>query len=54
MFNARSETGSGFTGAASNPYLWGALGLTLSLEAAALSIPPLRDVLGLTTLPANA
>lgn len=54
VFNARRGTGSGFRGAASNPYLWWALALTLALEAAALTIPPLRDVLELTTLPATA
>ncbi|MDX1619650.1 MAG: cation-transporting P-type ATPase [Nitriliruptorales bacterium] len=53
VFNARSDTGSGFTGAASNPWLWGALGLTAVLEAAALAIPPLREVLGLSSLPAQ-
>ncbi|HEU5150651.1 MAG TPA: cation-transporting P-type ATPase [Iamia sp.] len=53
VFNARRSTGSGFRGASSNPYLWWALALTLALEAAALTIPPLRDVLELTTLPAS-
>ncbi|MDX1659111.1 MAG: cation-transporting P-type ATPase [Nitriliruptorales bacterium] len=51
VFNARSDTGSGFSGASANPWLWGALGLTFVLEAVALSIPPLRDVLGLAGLP---
>jgi Ca2+-transporting ATPase len=54
QFNARRATGSGFRGAGSNPYLWMALGLTVALEAAALGIPPLRDLLELTTLPATA
>ncbi len=54
VFNARSERGSGFVGAARNRFLWGALGLTVALEAAALTIPPLRHVLDLTTLPAEA
>lgn len=31
-----------------------ALALTLALEVAALGIPPLRDLLELTTLPASA
>jgi P-type Ca2+ transporter type 2C len=54
VFNARTDVGSGFRGAGANPYLWGALGLTVALEAAALSIVPFRDLLGLTTLPAAA
>jgi Ca2+-transporting ATPase len=54
VFNARSDRGSGFRGAGSNPYLWGALGLTLALEALALGFGPLRELLGLTVLPAAA
>jgi Ca2+-transporting ATPase len=53
VFNARSERGSGFGGASRNPWLWAALGLTAALEAAALGIPPLADVLGLGGLPAS-
>lgn len=52
VFNARNETGSGFRGASRNRWLWAALAVTFALEAAALSIPPLRDLLRLTTLPA--
>ncbi|MDX5398404.1 MAG: cation transporting ATPase C-terminal domain-containing protein, partial [Actinomycetes bacterium] len=51
VFNARSEHGSGFAGATRNPFLWAALGITLVLEAIALFVVPLRDVLGLTALP---
>jgi Ca2+-transporting ATPase len=29
VFNARTETGSGFTGAHKNPYLWGALAISI-------------------------
>lgn len=54
VFNARSERGSGFVDVGRNVYLWGALGLTLALEALALGVPPLRDLLGLTTLPGPA
>lgn len=54
VFNARTDTGSGFRGAAANPYLWGALALTATLEAVALFLPPMRDLLGLTTLHGNA
>lgn len=52
VFNARTESGSGFRGAASNRWLWAALTITFALEAAALGFPPLRDILGLSTLPA--
>jgi P-type Ca2+ transporter type 2C len=54
VFNARSETGSGFRGASRNRWLWAALAITFLLEAAALSIPPLRELLRLTTLPGEA
>lgn len=53
VFNARSQRGSGFSGAGKNPFLWGGLAITIALEAAALGIAPLRDVLGLTVLPAE-
>jgi P-type Ca2+ transporter type 2C len=54
VFNARTDSGSGFRGATSNPYLWGALALTASLEAVALGVPAMRDLLGLTVLDADA
>ena len=54
VFNARSERGSGFRGATANPWLWAALGVTAALEAAALLVRPLADLLGLTTIPAAA
>jgi P-type Ca2+ transporter type 2C len=50
VFNARTDRGSGFRGATANPYLWGALAITVGLEAMALGIAPLRDLLGLTVL----
>lgn len=50
VFNARTDSGSGFRGASRNPYLWAALAITLALEAAALGIGPLRELLGLATL----
>jgi P-type Ca2+ transporter type 2C len=52
VFNARTDHGSGFRGATANPWLWAALAITVVLEAAALGIPPLTRILGLTTLPA--
>jgi P-type Ca2+ transporter type 2C len=54
VFNARTDTGSGFRGASRNRWLWAALGVTFALEAAALSLPWLREVLRLTTLPGQA
>ncbi|MGF1599135.1 MAG: cation-translocating P-type ATPase [Acidimicrobiales bacterium] len=51
VFNARTDRGSGFRGATANPFLWGALALTVSLEAFALGVAPLRELLGLTVLP---
>ncbi|MDP3968837.1 MAG: cation-transporting P-type ATPase [Nocardioides sp.] len=54
VFNARSTRGSGFVGASRNPYLWGALAITVSLETAALGFAPLRDILELTLIPGDA
>jgi P-type Ca2+ transporter type 2C len=54
VFNARSERGSGFVGAGRNPYLWGALVITVALEAAALGFAPLRDILRLSVIPGPA
>ena len=54
VFNARTETGSGFVHATRNPFLWLALGIAIAFEAAALGIPALRDTLGLDTMPADA
>jgi Ca2+-transporting ATPase len=51
VFNARSDHGSGFRGAGANPWLWAALGVTAALEATALFVRPLADLLGLTTVP---
>lgn len=51
VFNARTEDGRhGFHGAAANPWLWAALALTFAVEAAALTIPALRELLGLAAL----
>jgi P-type Ca2+ transporter type 2C len=54
VFNARTDRGSGFRGATANPYLWGALALTVTLEALALGVGPLRDLLGLTVVSPTA
>ena len=53
VFNARSDRGSGFRGASGNPWLWAALAVTAALEAIALFVPPLSEILGLTTVPAQ-
>jgi Ca2+-transporting ATPase len=53
VFNARSDRGSGFRGASDNLWLWAALGITAALEAIALFVRPLSDILGLTTIPAQ-
>jgi P-type Ca2+ transporter type 2C len=53
VFNARTDHGSGFRGASRNPFLWAGLAITLTLEAMALGVAPLRDLLGLTVLPAQ-
>ncbi|HEX6238600.1 MAG TPA: HAD-IC family P-type ATPase [Acidimicrobiales bacterium] len=50
VFSARTDRANGFVGASRNPFLWGALVLTLALEGLALGVPPLRDLLGLTTV----
>ncbi|HEX6237229.1 MAG TPA: HAD-IC family P-type ATPase [Acidimicrobiales bacterium] len=43
-----------FRGATGNPYLWGALALTITLEAIALTVPAVRDLLDLTLLDARS
>ncbi|MFW7414162.1 cation-translocating P-type ATPase [Demequina sp. SO4-18] len=54
VFNARSESGSGFRGAGANPWLWAALAVVGSLTAFAMTFPPLRDILGLAVIPGEA
>ncbi len=51
---ARADAGSGFRGARTNPYLWGALALTGGREALALGGHALRDLLDLTLLDARS
>ncbi|HUG84783.1 MAG TPA: HAD-IC family P-type ATPase, partial [Euzebya sp.] len=53
IFNARTDHGSGFVGAGRNPFLWGALALTVGLEALALFLPPLSRLLGIVPLPSE-
>lgn len=47
VFNARTDRWPGFAGASANRWLWAALAVTAVLETAALTIAPLRDLLGL-------
>jgi len=54
VFNVRTDHGSGFAGATRNRWLWLALATTAVLEGLALLLPPLRDVLGLASIPATA
>jgi Ca2+-transporting ATPase len=54
VFNARRDRGSGFRGATANRWLWIALAVTVALEVAALTVPALAALLGLTDLPAAA
>ncbi|WP_062135353.1 cation-translocating P-type ATPase [Demequina aestuarii] len=54
VFNARSESGSGLRGARQNPWLWGALAVVGTLTMAAMTLPPLRDILGIAAIPGVA
>ena len=54
VFNVRTDTGSGFRGASRNRWLWAALATTAAFEAVALTLPGLRDVLGLAWLSPTA
>ncbi|MFP3899364.1 MAG: HAD-IC family P-type ATPase [Acidimicrobiia bacterium] len=54
VFSARTDRANGFAGAGRNPFLWGALLLTLALEGLALGVPALRDLLGLATVDGDA
>ncbi len=51
VFNARTDRGHGFRGVGQNRWLWAALAVVLALEAIALSVPPLRELLELSTMP---
>ncbi len=48
--SCRSETRSGFSGLRQNPLMMGALGGTLALQAASVTVPVLRRLLGTTPL----
>jgi len=43
VFNSRSDTVSAASQVFMNPWLWGALGLSLALQVAAVYLPPLND-----------
>lgn len=53
VVNHRGDHGSGFAGISGSRALLACVALTVGLEALALFLPPLRDILGLTTLGAR-
>ena len=53
VFNARSETRSAFAGLFSNALLWGAIALSLALQAAVLHVPFLQAAFSTTPLSAG-
>ncbi|WP_149537012.1 cation-translocating P-type ATPase [Siccirubricoccus phaeus] len=52
VFNARSDERSAFSGLFVNPWLWGAVGLSLGLHAAVLYLPVLQQAF--STVPLDA
>jgi Ca2+-transporting ATPase len=52
VFNARSEQRSAFTGVFTNWRLWGAIGLSLALQALALYVPVMQRAFGTVGLTA--
>jgi Ca2+-transporting ATPase len=53
VFNARSDERSAFTGLFSNTWLWGAVGLSLALQAAVIYIPFLQQAFSTVRLTAG-
>jgi Ca2+-transporting ATPase len=53
VFNARSDEQSAFVGLFSNPWLWGAVLLSLLLQAAVIYIPFLQQAFSTTSLSAT-
>jgi len=53
VFNARSDERSAFTGLFSNTWLWGAVGLSLALQAAVIYIPLLQQAFSTVRLTAG-
>jgi Ca2+-transporting ATPase len=50
VFNARSDERSAFVGMFSNPWLWGALGLSVALQFAVIYLPPLQRAFSTVSL----
>jgi P-type Ca2+ transporter type 2C len=50
VFNARSDEQSAFHGLFHNPWLWGAVGLSLALHAAVIYVPFLQNAFSTTSL----
>jgi Ca2+-transporting ATPase len=52
VFNARSDTTSAFSGLFTNPWLWGAVALSLLLHVAVIYTPFLQQAFSTTSLTA--
>lgn len=50
VFNARSDEDSAFSGLFQNPWLWGAVALSLALHAAVLTVPLLQNAFSTVSL----
>jgi len=50
VFNARSDERSAFSGLFANPWLWGAVGLSLALHVAVVHLPFLQQAFGTVSL----
>jgi Ca2+-transporting ATPase len=50
VFNARSDEQSAFTGLFQNPWLWGAVGLSLALQIAVIYVPFLQSAFSTVSL----
>jgi Ca2+-transporting ATPase len=50
VFNARSDEQSAFHGLFHNPWLWGALGLSLALQGVVIYTPFLQEAFSTTNL----
>jgi len=53
VFNSRSDTASAFRGLFNNRWLWGAIGLSVALQAAVVYLPFLQRPFSTTPLTAN-
>ena len=53
VLNARSDSRSAFAHLLTNPWLWGALGVSLALQAVVVYVPALQRAFGTTSLSAR-